>query len=144
MTEPIPTYTVARQCIPSALTENEIFNLLKTGEAIRVLDGRYTDGFVDLQALTWLIEHGYAKVEDRGGMRFAVAASPVKHPGAGRPTRYPAGTKIVHVNIALSQDEVAWLDSQRGTGESRADVVRRLIADAEGLDASRFSSYPRE
>ena len=48
-----------------------IENILKRGNYIRMMDGRYTDGFVDLEVLQALIDEGKAEVIDNKGVKMA-------------------------------------------------------------------------
>ena len=53
-----------------------ILNLLRGGNLIRLVDGRYTDGFVDTDALKALIDAGLVTVTEIKGMRFVKAQEP--------------------------------------------------------------------
>lgn len=52
--------------------EDLIFEILRTGEAIRVVDGRYSIGFVHVPTLDTLIREKRVDVEKRKGLSFAV------------------------------------------------------------------------
>ena len=46
-----------------------VINILKQ-EDIRLMDGRFRDGFVDLNVLNKLIEEGKAEIYDNQGIKF--------------------------------------------------------------------------
>jgi hypothetical protein len=52
-----------------------VYLAIRADRAIRVIDARWSGGFVDAHELSECIEKGILRVEVRDGMRFAVSAT---------------------------------------------------------------------
>ena len=58
--------------------QEKIMQLLESGKIIRLLDGRCGSGFVDMPALTALINQKRVKVYDNQGVNFVRAYTPAE------------------------------------------------------------------
>ncbi len=69
-----------------------IEEILKRGNYIRMMDGRYTDGFVNLEVLQIIINEGGAEVFENQGVKMARKLTPRALDGAKSPRKSKRST----------------------------------------------------